>query len=171
LAILDPEHLFQQADGLIAPSGGVGAVRQVNLRRAISAAYYGLFHALLTAAADLVVGTTRRTTSQYGLVYRSVDHRAIRELCEEIARPTLKPKYAAHAPPGGGAADLQAFATALIELQQKRLEADYNPLIHIARSDAKIAVRSARAALKRWESISAEQRNAFLALLLFKARP
>jgi hypothetical protein len=65
---------------------------------------------------------------------------------------------------------LQAFATALIELQQKRLEADYNPLIRVTTSDAKIAVGNARAALTRWSHLNAEQRNAFLALLLFRLR-
>jgi hypothetical protein len=57
VAILNPEHLFDQADALIL--GGIGRPRQTDIRRAISASYYGLFHALVTAAADLVIGANQ----------------------------------------------------------------------------------------------------------------
>jgi hypothetical protein len=83
LAILNPEHLLEQAGRLIAP-GLRGQPRQVDLRRAISAAYYAVFHAALTLAADHFVGVTRRATSQYSLVYRSIDHRSLRDLCIEV---------------------------------------------------------------------------------------
>jgi hypothetical protein len=75
---MNPEHLFEQADKLIqAPAAG--RPRQVDLRRGVSAAYYALFHAILAAAADLVVGTTNQSTVLYELVYRSIDHRALRD--------------------------------------------------------------------------------------------
>ncbi|MGH7031514.1 MAG: hypothetical protein ACREE9_01270 [Stellaceae bacterium] len=93
MAILNPEHLFEQAEKLIAPSQ-TGAPRQVDLRRAVSSAYYGLFHATLTAAADQFIGVTKQSTPQYSLVYRSVDHRSLRALCLEVLKPTLPAKYA-----------------------------------------------------------------------------
>jgi hypothetical protein len=51
VAILTPEHLFEQADGLLNlyPRR---KPRQTELRRAISAAYAGIFHFILTQAAD-----------------------------------------------------------------------------------------------------------------------
>src|ERR1700691_52999 len=90
VAILNPDHLFEQAEKLIE---GPGRPRQVDLRRAISSAYYGLFHAILTAAADEVIGRTRRSSRNYSLAYRSVDHRALRALCAEVQRPTLSSKF------------------------------------------------------------------------------
>jgi len=51
VATLNPDHLFEQAERLVAPPPA-GPPRQVDLRRAISAAYYGLFHFCLIAAAD-----------------------------------------------------------------------------------------------------------------------
>jgi hypothetical protein len=63
---LDPEHLFEQALKLTDPA----ADRQADFRRAISAAYYGLFHAVLSAAADLFIGAGNRSTGRYELVYR-----------------------------------------------------------------------------------------------------
>jgi hypothetical protein len=70
VAVLNPNHLFEQANKLITIQ--TGPPRQVDIRRAISAAYYATFHATITAAADQFIGVTNRDTSRYGLVYRSV---------------------------------------------------------------------------------------------------
>lgn len=130
MAILNPEHLFEQADKLISPPPA-GPPRQVDLRRAISSAYYGVFHATLTAAADEFVGVTKRSTTQYSLVYRSVDHRSLRELCSEIKKPTLPAKYTPYEPRNGFGPNIKAFAAAVVEMQEKRHAADYDPLIRV----------------------------------------
>ena len=59
MPILNAEHLLDQAARLIV-SPQPGPPRQVDIRRSISAAYYGLFHALLTAAADSVASRAQR---------------------------------------------------------------------------------------------------------------
>jgi hypothetical protein len=169
VAILNPEHLFEQADGLIGPPPA-GPPRQADLRRAISAAYYGVFHATLTAGADLFVGAVHRSTSRYGLVYRSVGHRWLRELCEQVQKQTLPARYVAYAPQNGFGQNIPTFATAIIELQEKRHRADYDPSIRVSSSDALLAVGTARAALVRFQQADAEPREAFLSLLLFPPR-
>jgi uncharacterized protein (UPF0332 family) len=172
VAVLDPEHLFQQAEGLLVSTGG--PVRQVNIRRAISAAYYGLFHALQAAAADMVVGkTTRvRATVGYSLVYRSLDHKTLRKVSEDISKRTVPNKLKPYVPAGasGFGKDMTAFATALVELQQKRHEADYDPRRRMKDSDARVAIRTARAALSSWKNIRTEERATYLLLLMFEAR-
>jgi hypothetical protein len=87
VAILNPDHLFEQADKLVGPSAG--RPRQVDVRRAISAAYYAIFHAIITAAVDQFIGITNRDQSRYGLVYRSVNHAWFRDLCKEVQKLTL----------------------------------------------------------------------------------
>jgi hypothetical protein len=169
VAILNPEHLFEQADKLIS-TPPAGPPRQVDLRRAISSAYYGVFHATLTAAADEFVGVTKRSTTQYSLVYRSVDHRSLRELCSEIKKPTLPAKYAPYEPRNGFGPNIKAFAAAVVELQEKRHAADYDPLIRVKSLDALLAVSTARNALNRFQRASAGRRKAFLSLLLFPPR-
>src|SRR5262245_20158318 len=109
MSIIDPDHLLDQADRLIASTGG-GAPRQVDLRRAISNAYYALFHAVTTEAADDLVGRTHRQSPRYQLVYRSIEHRSLLRLCEDIVKTSLPAKYAGHEPTGGFGQDLQAFA-------------------------------------------------------------
>jgi hypothetical protein len=134
------------------------------------AIYYGLFHAVVTDAADLAVGSAYRTSPQYGLVYRSIDHRTIRETAEDLTKSKPPAKYQPYLPTGGFGADIRGFAGTIAQLQEKRHEADYNPLIRIGRSDVLVASREARTALQKYRTASDDERNAFLWLLLFRAR-
>jgi uncharacterized protein (UPF0332 family) len=171
MPILNPDHLFEQAERLAA-SRTAGAPRQVDLRRAISAAYYGLFHAVLALAADQFLGTAPaiRKSRRYALVYRSVDHAAIRSLCVEVAKSTPTMKYKPHVPQGGFGPSLTAFAIAFQELQEARHKSDYDPLYRLKASDARSAVSTARSALRRLKKAPAPKREMFLTLLLFSPR-
>jgi uncharacterized protein (UPF0332 family) len=168
VAILNPDHLFEQADKLITPQ--TGRPRQVDIRRAISAAYYAIFHAAITAAADQFVGVTNRDESRYGLLYRSVDHKWLRELCKEVQKSTPSSNFRPYTPPDGFGADVAAFAAAVVTLQVKRHTADYDVTVRMNRSDAVLAIAEARAALGRFDRASQQQRLAFLSLLLFSPR-
>lgn len=169
MAALNPDHLLDQALKLVAPPPA-GPPRQVDVRRAISAAYYAVFHAVVTALADELVGVTRRTDAEYGLVYRSVDHRWLRELCDELKKATPKKKIAEYVPPGGFDSKLKAFATALIDLQEKRHSADYNPMARVRTADATLTVSTARSAIRRLKETRAAERKRFLYLLAFPPR-
>lgn len=169
MAILNPEHLFEQAENLAA-APEAGPPRQVDVRRAISAAYYGVFHATATAAADQFVGVTKRSTSQYGLVYRALDHKWLRDLCDDLKKQTPPQRYGPHLPPNGFGANIVAFATAVVELQEKRHAADYDPMVRVKTLDAQLAIRTARAAVARFNNASPKRRKAFLTLLLFPPR-
>jgi hypothetical protein len=151
-----------------SPSGG--PPRQVDLRRAISDAYYGIFHATLAAAADQFVGASKRLTNRYVLVYRSISHGAIYELCSEVRKPALPRSLTRHGPPGGFGHDLKGYAGGVLELQAKRLSADYDPLMRYQRSDAVAAVTAAQIALTHFKNAAEAEREAFLALLVFKPR-
>lgn len=168
MAVLNPDHLFEQADRLLAPTAG--PPRQVDLRRAISAAYYAVFHYIVTAAADEFVGKTKRGVNRYTLVYRSIDHRALRELCNEAKKQQLPLKFQKYVPATGFGPNIQAFASAVVELQEKRHAADYDPSIQIKTSDASLAIATARSAIRRFERAGAQRRKAFLTLLLCPPR-
>ena len=169
MTLPSPQHFFQQAMRLIAPPPG-GLPQQVDLRRAISNAYYGVLHATLAAAADQFVGATKRSTHQYALVYRSIDHGAIRRVCLEMKKRTLSRLLVPHAPPDGFGSNLKAYSQAVLELQEKRISADYDPLRRYRRSDALVAIIAGQIALTRFESATEAEREAFLALLVFKPR-
>jgi uncharacterized protein (UPF0332 family) len=165
---IDPQHLFEQAERLAAPLPG--RPRRADLRRAISTAYYAIFHATLTAAADYSIGANKRSTGQYALAYRSVDHKWLRDLCKEVSKPVLAPKFVAYELAGGFCSVIAAFASAVVELQEKRHSADYDPLFRVTPSDAVLAISTARAALSRFQVATPDQQAALLSLLLFRPR-
>jgi hypothetical protein len=169
MTILNPEHLLDQAGALLdAPRGGPR--RQANLRRAISTAYYAVFHAILIAAADRIIGRSRRGTPHYALVYRSIDHRALSGFCSLISRSTLAPKYHDLSPPGGFAADIILFARNAADLQQERHSADYDPRYRVGPTKASVLIGVARDSIGLWNAAANEQREAFLLPLLFPPR-
>jgi ATP phosphoribosyltransferase regulatory subunit HisZ len=136
----------------------------------MSSAYYGVFHAILTAAADGFIGRTKRSTSHYQLVYRSVDHRSLRSLCVDVRKSQLPAKYLQYVPSSGFGTNIKAFATAVIDLQEKRTSADYDPSFRATSSEAVAIIRTARSALHSFEKASKTRRRAFLTLLLFQPR-
>lgn len=169
MSVLRSDQLIDQAERL-SMRPPAGAPRQVDLRRAISAAYYAVFHATLTAAADSVIGATRRLSPEYGLAYRSLDHRALRSLCEDISRSSVPTKYGPYLPSGGFGAEIVGFAAGAAELQERRHAADYDPTLRVKMSDARLAIQTARVAISRFSAAAPDQRRAFLSLLIFPPR-
>ena len=87
-----------------------------------------------------------------------------------MQKPTLSNRYKPYEPRNGFGPNITAFAAAVVDLQEKRHDADYDPMRRMNRSDALVAIRTARAALRRFEKASATRRGMFLSLLLFPPR-
>jgi len=129
-----------------------------------------VFHAIVTDATDELVGSTQRQTARYGLVYRQIEHKSLRTLCEDIKKTSLPAKYSKLAPAGGFGPDLISVATAVLDLQEKRHLADYDPLFRVGISDAALAIATSRTALVRFRNAPSEPRKVFLSLLVFSPR-
>lgn len=166
MAILNPEHLLEQADALIVPPPA-GPPRQVNVRRAISAAYYAVFHAVVTAAADQFVGVTLRATKEYGLVARSINHSLIKATCADLSKSTIPAKYLPYLPANAFGPDLATLLATFPDLQEQRHTADYDPLVRLKTIDAKSIIATARTVILQFNSSPALERKSFLFLLLF----
>jgi uncharacterized protein (UPF0332 family) len=164
---IDPQHLLEQADRLAAATQQ-GRPRGVDLRRAISAAYYAMFHFVLRTATDTVISTADKI--QYARVYRSLDHKPLRDLCRVVSRTGPPGKFAAYLPSDGFALEIEEFAAAFIDLQEKRHLADYDPYFQTTKSDTTLTIRTARTAIDRFDSAPSSDREAFLSLLLFPPR-
>ena len=169
LAILDPDHLLDQADALIRGAGD-SLRAQIDFRRAISAAYYSVFHTITGAAADRIVGADLRATPLYALVYRDVDHRTLSNLCGLASRSQLPPKYRLCCPAGHFGDDMRRFCEFALDLQQRRNAADYDPGYATDLAVAALWIDNARAAIRHWHAAPASERDAFLLLLLFPPR-
>ena len=164
MTIPKPDHLIEQAWSLSRTRA-----RQVDHRRAISAAYYAVFHAIMTAAADESVGVRARGSARYALIYRAVDHVSLKRVCGEIVKdqPSLR-----WAPYLTGVVDdkLRILAAATIDLQEWRSNADYNPTMRFSRSLSGPSIRTAELVVGLLGRLEAEPRKAFLTLLLVQPR-
>jgi uncharacterized protein (UPF0332 family) len=165
VTIPNPDHLLEQAARLAA-----GRPRQAELRRAISTAYYRLFHFCLAAVADKFVGKTQRKTSRYALVYRGIAHRTLRELCVEARKQKAASRYTQFIPDGGFSPGLHIFATGAMELQDSRHSADYDPQSQFDRREAQAAIQTARSAIEQFRAAPEDHRKLFLTLLLSPPR-
>ena len=89
-----------------------GRPRSASLRRAVSTAYYAVFHAICRACADRLIGWKQPWTV-YTPIFRAPDHYATTQ--------ALREPYLATIP------ELQRLGLLLKELQNAREWADYNP--------------------------------------------
>jgi hypothetical protein len=158
------DDLLEQAEHLVGRDPR--RPRQVNLRRAISAAYYGLFHPLCgEATAALVSGADFRA-----LLSRAFEHTDMKKVCLPFTAGNL-PKHlqavvGATVPP-----DLRTVANAFVELQQARHDADYNLSATYSRVNTAQILHSARAAFEAWQRVRATPpARVFLVALLIGNR-
>ncbi len=103
------ERMVQSARILLRERPGSAAFR----RRAISAAYYAVFHALAKQCADHVMRTTRRSSDEYERVYRALEHGPLKRA---FTQGPLKDVTA-----------LRQIGLSAARLQEARHEADYLP--------------------------------------------
>ena len=131
---MNPEHLLDIADGLARGSGEPGRPRRAQLARAVSTAYYAVFHVLANCCADRLAGATPATRSRraWRQTYTSLEHRVVRNRCENRSVVHRFPK------------DLQEFAASFATLQREREAADYEPDWTYSRYRAAEFVQEAR---------------------------
>jgi hypothetical protein len=162
----DPGRLLEQAEILIKNHKD-----ETDLRRAVSTAYYAVFHYALRAAADLTAGAGNRATPRYSLVYCSVDHVRLKNLRDQLRGAAPQDVILPYAPPPPAYfGKVAVFARLAANLQLERHYADYHPTEYFDDARALQAVLAAQEAINTFEAATAEQRDAFLMLLLFKPR-
>lgn len=132
--------------------------RQADLKRAVSTAYYALFHAMAKNAADMVVGAgASRAEKAWRQVYRSIDHGFAKNACKEVR--------ALGFPTG-----IIACADEFVSLQEARHSADYDPTYRLTRAETLTWVSRAEAAIKSLRGCSTKDRKAFAVQVLLKKR-
>ena len=98
--------------------------RQADLKRAISTAYYALFHAMARESADLLVGVGQnRADKAWAQVYRALEHGFAKKACGQVRALGFPPTIC-------------SCADAYVTLQEARHDADYDPIHRVLRADA-----------------------------------
>ena len=170
MAIVNPQHLLEQAERLLEPRGSRPLIRQADRRRAISSAYYAVFQFTVAALADEFIGKVERKTARYASAYRSIDHKPLANLCKKNSDPKTRDNLASYAPKSGFGPNIIEFASLLAQLKEKRTAADYDPSYWLTIEDARQAITDAHSAMERFEKASSERRRALLAMLAFPPR-
>lgn len=132
--------------------------RQADLRRAISTAYYALFHAMAKDAADMLVGVgPDRPDKAWTHTYRSLQHGDAKSACEAVRNLNFP-------------STLKSCADAFVALQQRRHDADYDPDYRVLRADAFDAIQQAEDAIRDLRASPRRDRRAFAVQILIKKR-
>ena len=101
--------------------------KQANLRRAVSAAYYAVFHLLVDEACRIQIGAQHHQSPFRQVLGRAFAHGVMKEACRSFGGGTLKKSVAKGLPasftiPG----EILKLAETFIDLQDKRHLADYD---------------------------------------------
>ncbi|MBI2827344.1 MAG: hypothetical protein HYX69_21940 [Planctomycetia bacterium] len=142
--------------------------KQANLRRAVSTAYYALFHFFLDQAWRTFLGTQNDVRVYRDVLARAFDHGCMKDACSSFAGGTL-PKSVSKGLPSSFRVphDLQDVAATFVEAQEKRHLADYDRSERFTRSDVKAFVQQIHSAMGRFEATpDVNLRRFFLACLL-----
>jgi len=163
---IQPPWLLRQANELGYRSGGAGQPRNINLRRAVSSAYYALFHAIVLAATESLLPNAG-AEERYRLA-RSFSHTNVRLACQYVVKPNGAPEEARPIATAANAnAPLVDVAEALQSLQEARHRADYDHLADFTKAGvlqsvdvaedavAKLAALTGHADMQRFVSLLA----------------
>jgi len=123
--------------------------RQASLRRAVSSAYYALFHLLIHEASSVLVTTNPLRQ----LMSRAFVHAEMNRVSKSFAGGNLPQRFN---PITGGAivpSNLRDVAQAFVDLQQARHEADYNLARSFSKSEAQALVDQADQAFTDWQTV------------------
>jgi uncharacterized protein (UPF0332 family) len=137
--------------------------KQASLRRAVSSAYYALFHLLVSEAA----ANWNRVNLRAALG-RAFDHNVMKAASNRI-QDTRQFPFTGEDP--RVVTDLKAVAMTFAQLQQKRHIADYDNTTFWSRTEALAQVKSAEQAFATWKPIRDEPiAQAYLVSLVVKKR-
>ena len=141
---------------------------QADLRRAVSTAYYALFHLLIADSTERIAPPT--PTVLAAKIGRAFAHSEMKQVCKTIAGTGSLPGLS-EVLPNGFSLNLKFVAATFVELQTNRHAADYDLAVAYKYADVLDLVASARSAFSRWQTIrTSDEANVFLAALLFGAR-
>jgi uncharacterized protein (UPF0332 family) len=145
-----PKDLLQQASHLATRERR--RPRQASLRRAVSAAYYALFHLLVEeATARLVTGSDRAALRT--VLGRAFAHAAMKDAAEGFARNNVSAKLLPALSGTPVQRELASVAAAFVELQQARHEADYDTARRFTRQECLDLVDRAMQAFADWRVV------------------
>jgi len=160
------DDLLAQAQTLATLDEGIPS--QANLRRAISSAYYALFHLLIAEAVELLMpaappGLRARASRAFshGEMKQTCYRFLTKRIVEDLA-PLLHTSVSS---------EVLSIAETFVKLQEQRHLAAYDVGISFTRADTLSSVNESRRAFTDWKLIrETDEATVFLAALVFAKR-
>jgi uncharacterized protein (UPF0332 family) len=128
--------------------------KQASVRRAISAAYYALFHLFSEKVTETLIGSTNDRANIRAWLGRALEHGTMNTACKFFGNPSdrtfkeFSKNLAFTVDP-----DLKVIADTFVNLQESRHRADYDMSKPITRSDAQVAIAEVRSVFTKWNVI------------------
>lgn len=140
----------------LAEPVGRGRPRETDLRRAISTAYYALFHCLAACCANTLIGGpgSNRDMRAWNRMYRSLEHGIARQRCRHSDITTFP-------------VSIQNFAIEFVDMQDRRHAADYAYDAEFRKSDVIRDIARIENVIADFNAVDISDRRAFAVHVLF----
>lgn len=149
----------------------VGKPKQANLRRAVSTAYYAVFHFLVDEVCRAQIGSQHSQKAYRHALGRAFVHSVMKEACRRFGAGALKDSVVKGLPRDASGSysvpkEIQNIAAVFTELQEKRHLADYDLSERFRRSEVLKLIDEARTQVEKFRGMPvSDNRKFFLACL------
>ncbi len=148
-----------------------GKPKQANLRRAVSAAYYALFHFLVGEVCRGVVGTQHQARGYRHSLARAFGHTTMKDACRSFAAGQLPQSVVGPLPKSSAGSyvvlkPIQKISATFSYLQEERHLADYDLAKQFKRSDVLALIEQTAAHIEEFSSLSPSHDRQFFLLCL-----
>lgn len=175
---IEPDKLLDAAELLAPSSAGRGRPPYTAHRRAVSTAYYAVFHAITDRVADKVFAEA--DTEFQRRVRRWINHGDVRNVARWISQlqgrisGSPPPHIKALLDPQGGPTHIDAATAAIadgfLELNDKREQADYDHEAVFTRPDTRGHIALARRIVELVERTDSDEVKRFYGLIAMQAK-
>jgi hypothetical protein len=141
--------------------------RQASLRRSVSSSYYAVFH-LLTSEASRLVGQNLTPAAAHR-IQRWFDHHEMKRVCGMFSTPA-PPRSIALVLGVAPSIEIQGIAQSFIQLQEARIEADYDLTSIWTRLGAQQHTKTAQDVFDAWARIQRTHEANVFAIALLSAK-
>jgi hypothetical protein len=141
--------------------------KQANLRRAVSSAYYALFHRLVDEACRVQIWAQHNQAPYRQVLGRAFAHGVMKDTCKSFGGGTLKKGVAKGLPAGFAVpTEIRQLAETFVDLQEWRHLADYDLTERFKRSDVLGLINQVEDRIRGFEQLaSSTEKRFFLACL------
>jgi uncharacterized protein (UPF0332 family) len=142
--------------------------KQASLRRAISTAYYAMFHLLVDEACRVQIGAQHNQAPFRQVLGRAYAHGIMKDACRSFGGGTLRKGVLKGLPTGFTIPEeIRELAMTFVELQDKRHLADYDLTERFNRSDVLMLIEQVEERVEDFRNLApSNEKRFFVACLL-----